>query len=94
MNMSKKVVKPTRTVAQKVAPTPYKRGTLSGVMRNYLKKFFDKTGNFEGATYAEAEKLAHNAMPTTKFNKYHWSWYKNKLFAEFSADKKAEVKQK
>jgi len=37
---------------------------------------FDKKG-VEKVTYEESYKVAKSIKPTTKFNKYHYAWYKN-----------------
>lgn len=50
-----------------------KRKTISGAMY----AFFDSKG-VDKVTYEECLKLAKSILPSTKFNKYHFSWYKNK----------------
>jgi len=53
--------------------TTYKRGSLGQAIYEY----FDKVGVDE-AKYDDTLKVAQKVMPTTKFNKSHYSWYKNK----------------
>ena len=50
----------------------YKRGTLI----KQIYAYFDKVG-VDDAKYDVCEKLAKKIKPDTKFNKYHFSWYKN-----------------
>lgn len=51
----------------------YKHGTLGNAIFN----LFNQKG-VENVTYKECELLAKHVMPTTQFNKNHFSWYKNK----------------
>ena len=51
----------------------YKRGALGQAMRDYI----DGKGDPDKCDYETAEKLAKKIMPSTKFNKAHWAWYKN-----------------
>lgn len=53
--------------------TGYKRGSLSSVIFAYIHK----TGVDE-VVYDKMLELAQKTMPNTKFNRYHYSWYKNK----------------
>lgn len=50
----------------------YKRGSLGTAIR----ALFDKKG-VDKVTYEECLKLAKSIMPSTKFDKSHFSWYKN-----------------
>ena len=50
----------------------YQRGTLI----KSIYALFDYAG-VNTVTYAETEKLARKIKPDTKFNKYHFSWYRN-----------------
>lgn len=50
----------------------YKRGTLiKAIYAYFLKVGLDKV------TYEATEKLAKQTMPKTKFNRYHYAWYRN-----------------
>ncbi len=51
----------------------YKRGSLSAA----IYELFDKKGVDE-VTYDECLELAKSVKKDTKFDKYHFSWYKNK----------------
>jgi hypothetical protein len=91
---TKKVIKKVDKKDTQLPQTKnYKRGNLMGNMREYFRKFYEKDGNFNNAKYEDAEKLAKSIMPTTKFNKYHFSWYKNTFFTEFSNAKKEASKK-
>lgn len=70
----KKVVKSKKATPKKsgAKKTGYKRGSL---MRA-IYELFDRVG-VDKVTYEQTEKLAKKTLPTTKFNKYHFSWYKN-----------------
>jgi predicted ATPase len=50
----------------------YQRGSLI----KEIYKMFDEVG-IETVTYKETAALAKKVKPDTKFNKYHFSWYKN-----------------
>jgi hypothetical protein len=66
--------KVTKTKASKTKATSnYKRGTLT----HSIYEYFDKVG-VDNADYEKALSIAQNALPTTKFNKNHFSWYRNK----------------
>jgi hypothetical protein len=69
---TKKGVKPQTQDSKKASKSGYKRGSLG----NAIRSLFDKKG-VDSVTFEEAEKIAKSIMPTTKFNKYHFSWYKN-----------------
>jgi hypothetical protein len=73
---SKKVIaKKAVTKVAKVAKTiVYKRGTLSLVIWEQLERM-----GVDNVTYEEMETLAFATMAKTKFNKSHYSWYKNKF---------------
>ena len=51
----------------------YKRGSLGKAIYAY----FDDVG-VDNAEYDVALKIAQKTLATTKFDKYHFSWYKNK----------------
>jgi len=68
----KKVVHKKTKKSSKNKKGTYKRGSLGTAIR----ELFDKKG-VDNVTYDECEKLAKKIMPTTKFNKQHFSWYKN-----------------
>lgn len=50
--------------------------TASGIGQALFRFFDDKGVN--NVSYAECESLAKHIKPDTKFNKNHFSWYKNK----------------
>lgn len=50
----------------------YVRGTLIKKMYEY----FDKTG-IDKITYDKCKTLAKKIKPNTKFNRYHYAWYRN-----------------
>jgi len=64
----------TKTTKTSVAAN-YKRGTLGKAVYGY---FDDCKAHKKDPVYEDCEKLAQKAMPGTKFNKLHYSWYKNK----------------
>ena len=51
----------------------YKRGSLSAA----IYELFDKVG-VDDVKYEDCLKLAKEVKKDTKFDKYHFSWYKNK----------------
>lgn len=51
----------------------YKRGSLGQAIYAH----FDKV-KVDEAKYDDCLKIAKKIMPATKFNKSHFSWYKNK----------------
>ena len=53
--------------------TVYKRGSLGKA----IFAQFDKVG-VDNIVYDDCLKLAKSILQTTKFDKYHFSWYKNK----------------
>jgi len=61
----------------------YKRGDLGRA----VYALFDKVG-VDNVTYDQAEAVAKRIMATTKFNTYHFSWYKNKYNQKLLADEK------
>ncbi len=63
----------TSTKGKKTKKSGYKRGSLGKAIYEY----FDKV-TLEKATYEKSLEIAKGIMPTTKFNKNHFSWYKNK----------------
>lgn len=76
--MVNKVLKKAATADKKEgkivkAKSGYRRGALTVAIYSY----FDQIG-VDNAKYEGTEKVAKKALPTTKFNKYHLSWYKNK----------------
>ena len=58
---------------KKTKKSTYKRGSLG--QQIYL--YFDRVG-VDNVVYEKCLELAKKILPTTKFNKYHLSWYKNK----------------
>ncbi len=50
----------------------YKQGSL----KEAIYKLFDRKG-IAKVTYKEVENLAKRVKPDTKFNKAHFSWYRN-----------------
>ena len=67
----KKSAKKSTTKSTKVV---YKRGDLG---KSIYKMFTTK--GVDNVLYEDCLQLAKNIMPNTKFNKYHFSWYKNKF---------------
>ncbi len=61
--MAKKKTTPKKT---------YKRGTLIKGIYEYFKKV-----GLDKVTYEATEKLAKSIKKDTKFNRYHYAWYKN-----------------
>lgn len=81
----KKVKKIKKTVSSKKtikktegAKGSYKRGTLSASINQLFK-----TRGVDKVTFEEAVKVAKAALPSTPFNKAHFSWYKNKFRNDF-----------
>jgi hypothetical protein len=70
--VSKSKSKGKKSGSKKKKKSGYKRGSLG----NGIRALFDKKG-VDNVTYEECEKLAKSILPTTKFNKSHFSWYKN-----------------
>lgn len=79
----KKIVnkKDTQSTESKVVDKKDKQSTKSKYKRGNLGKaiyqYFDKV-DVDKATFDETMKLAKSILPTTKFDRYHFSWYKNK----------------
>lgn len=73
--LKKKVKKSTAKKSTK-GTTKKKSGYKRGSLGNAIRELFDEKG-VDKVTYEECEKLAKKIMPTTKFNKSHFSWYKN-----------------
>ena len=69
VSKKRKVKKSKKT---KVRVVQYQRGTLI----KSIYAMFDKVG-WDTVTYEECLALAKSIKPDTKFNKYHFSWYKN-----------------
>jgi hypothetical protein len=63
-----------KVVKKDIKPIVYKRGTLSQVIWNQLE-----TLGVDNVTYQEMYDLAIATMANTKFQKSHYSWYKNKF---------------
>lgn len=57
---------------KKTQKKTYKRGTLG----KGIYAYFQRVG-LDKATYEETERLAKKLMPGTKFNRYHYAWYRN-----------------
>lgn len=59
---------------------PKKGGKMSQYIRGTLIKsiyaYFDKVG-IDNVNYEDTETLAKSIKKDTKFNKYHYSWYRN-----------------
>ena len=81
--MAKKKVKRKKSSKK----STYKRGSLGKA----IYALFDKVG-VDKCTYDQAEACAKSVLPTTKFNKYHHSWYKNK-YREMNREKKSSKKK-
>lgn len=80
--MSKvKRVKKGKTVVKTKKTSPKekdkkKKGYKRGSLMKSIYDYFDEVG-VDSAKYEATEKLAKKIMPSTKFNKAHFSWYKN-----------------
>jgi hypothetical protein len=61
--------------APQTGNTTYKRGTLGKAIYGYFDACKAKKAE---PNYDEALAIAQKSMPETKFNKFHYSWYKNK----------------
>jgi hypothetical protein len=73
MKKSKPKSKSPSTKSKKsVQKKTYKRGSL----KEAIYKLFDRKG-VSKVSYQEVEKLAKSIKPDTKFNNYHFSWYRN-----------------
>ena len=59
--------------SKKGGKSKYKRGSLSAVIYAH----FDKVGVDE-AKFEKTLEIAKATKPDTKYNRYHFSWYKNK----------------
>ena len=68
----KKSKSPSAKSNKSVKKRTYKKGSLKEV----IYKLFDRKGVAK-VSYKEVEKLAKKVKPDTKFNKYHFSWYRN-----------------
>jgi len=65
--------KPSNVKSKKTpAPKTQKKGSL----KDAVYQLFDSKG-ITKVTYQEVENLAKKIKPDTKFNKYHFSWYRN-----------------
>ena len=62
----------SKKTKSKVRVKQYQRGTLI----KSIYALFDAVG-WDTITYEECLELAQSIKPDTKFNKYHFSWYKN-----------------
>jgi hypothetical protein len=85
-----KLPKVAKKILKKVATKKsenYKRGSLGKAIYAY----FDKV-EVDNANYEVSLKLAKTIMPTTKYAKTHFSWYKNK-YREL-LEEKAKVSNK
>ena len=82
--MSRKIKKAKKTKRTKKG---YKRGSLGQA----IYKLFTTKG-VDNVLYEESLKLAKSILPTTKYNKSHFSWYKNK-FRQMQLDKKKKTKK-
>jgi hypothetical protein len=77
----KKVVRKSGKKRQKTSTTKktkgtknvYKRGDLGRAIYAYL----DEVG-LESSDYETSLQIALKVLPTSKYSKAHWSWYKNK----------------
>lgn len=75
--------KKARMAAKKAGKEPKKTGKDGGKMSKYVRgtliksiyAYFDE--KWPDVIYEDTEKLAKQIKPDTKFNKYHFSWYKN-----------------
>jgi hypothetical protein len=76
------------TPASKPKSTSYKRGSL----KHALNSLFDEKG-VDVVKYEEALAAAKKAMPNTKFNKLHFSWYKNKYNEAQENKRRSKVKK-
>ena len=73
MSQSKAKSKSPRAKSKKSAKKKaYKRGSL----KKAIYKLFDRKGVAK-VTYKEVESLAKRVKPNTKFDKYHFGWYRN-----------------
>ena len=73
MKKSNPKSKAVSTKSKKSSPKkPQKKVSLKEAIYN----LFDSKG-VSKVSYQEVEKLAKKVKPDTKFNKYHFSWYRN-----------------
>lgn len=84
-----KVKGKARAGVKNVKKTPYKRGSL----KHAVYDLFDRKG-VDVVDYQTCEDLAKSIMPTTKFNRYHFSWYKNKYRQDQEIAKASRKRQK
>lgn len=68
--------------------TNYKRGSLMKKMREVFYKEYQSKKHFDDLDYEEIRKIALVVKPDSKFNKYHFSWYKNHFYKEFTNKQK------
>lgn len=68
--------------------TTYKRGALGQAIFAHIKDV-----GVDNVKYDDCLEIAVEVLPTTKFNKSHFSWYKNK-HRERAAEAKADKKTK
>ncbi len=81
---AKKTSKQKKTRVRKTEKSGAKTSTKTGKKSSYrkgslgdsIREHFDSVGVDE-ATYDDCFALALKIMPQTKFNKSHFSWYKN-----------------
>lgn len=66
---------PKKTTTKKTKKSKSKKITLMQTIFNY----FTKSNDFENVKYEDCLKLAKATKKDTKFNKNHFSWYKNKF---------------
>ena len=76
----KKLKKKLKKVKSRKSPGKSEAKKKSGYKKGSLMKgiydLFDRKG-VDKVTYEETLKLAKSILPTTKFDKSHFSWYKN-----------------
>ena len=78
--MTIKIKKPLKTNKgnkDEQKSTTKKSGYKRGALGKAIYEYFDKIG-VDAAKYEPTFEVAKKILPTTKFNKYHYSWYKKK----------------
>ena len=69
-------MKKSKSQSAKSKKSAKKKTYKQGSLKEAIYKLFDRKG-VEKVSYQEVEKLAKKVKPDTKFNKYHFSWYRN-----------------
>lgn len=58
--------------------TPEKRMTVVGIVRSYMRKYYDE-GRWDELNFDEVNAAVRASFPNSRFNPYHLAHYKHKF---------------